>query len=119
MIQKWDYATVGLLNSYGLQYKLNGEKQNHWKDKPLHEVLHDLGDQGWELISYDGEAYIFKRPVAATGGIKTLGHTSDATHQPGHAADPQHHGVHPVDPHAHAGEAHPPSPRPVEGRPHS
>lgn len=61
-MQKWDYATIGLLNSYGLQYKLNGDKQNQWKDHPLHEVLHDMGEQGWELISYDGENYLFKRP---------------------------------------------------------
>lgn len=67
-MQKWEYATIGLINSYGLQYKFNGEKQNHWKDHPLHDVLADLGDQGWELLSFDGSNYIFKRPKAAAVG---------------------------------------------------
>jgi hypothetical protein len=88
-MMKWEYTTLGLLNAYGLQYKLNGEKQNHWKEHPLHEVLHDLGEQGWELVSFDGESYIFKRPVSGTGSIQPLGaHAAGEHHAPaaGHPA---------------------------------
>ena len=69
-MQKWEYVTLGTVNSYGLQYKLNGEKQNQWKDKNLHEVLADLGNEGWELLSYDGGNYIFKRPKISTGPMQ-------------------------------------------------
>ena len=69
-MQKWEYITIGTVNSYGLQYKMNGEKQNQWKDKHLHEVLADLGNEGWELLSFDGGSYIFKRPKTTSSPLQ-------------------------------------------------
>lgn len=62
-MQKWEYMTVSRLKSYGLTYRANGEKVSQWRDKPLHEMLQDLGKAGFELVAYDGENYIFKRPL--------------------------------------------------------
>jgi hypothetical protein len=68
MANKWEYAIVELMNSYGNQYRLNGDKVHQWKDKPMHDVLHDLGSAGWELTTFDGTQYIFKRPIHAGEG---------------------------------------------------
>ena len=64
-IQKWDYAVLGMVKSYGLNYRINGEKQGQWKDQPMHVVFQQLGKVGFELVAYDGENYIFKRPSVA------------------------------------------------------
>ena len=61
-MQKWEYVAVTLLKSYGMNYRANEEKQGQWKDKPIHVVLNDLGKAGFELVTYDGDNYIFKRP---------------------------------------------------------
>lgn len=72
-MQKWEYRTISMLNSYGMQYRMNGEKQHQWKDKQIHEILADMGHEGWEFISFDGENYIFKRGVVSQ-------HASPANH---------------------------------------
>ena len=66
-MQKWEYAVLNLLQSYGLTYRINGDKQGQWKDKPIHEVLNDIGKAGFEMVAYDGENYIFKRPRGQPG----------------------------------------------------
>lgn len=63
-MQQWDYLVLNILRSYGMNYRANNEKIGDWKDLPLHEVFIRLGKQGYELVAYDGENYIFKRPVA-------------------------------------------------------
>lgn len=60
---KWEYATLLIPKNYGLTYRVNGEKVASWKDRPLHEVLQELGRAGFELVAFDGEQYIFKRPM--------------------------------------------------------
>ena len=77
MMSKWEYATVELMNSYGLQYRYNGRKVHQWKDKAMHEVLEDLGEGGWELVTYDGEKYIFKR-LMREGAVKQLQPVTEA-----------------------------------------
>lgn len=69
---RWEYVTVTLVASYGLQYRLNGEKQAQWKDKEIFVVLNDLGRAGFEYVSFDGTQYIFKRPapVRKTGALE-------------------------------------------------
>lgn len=67
---RWEYVQIGVVNSYGIQYRANGEKQGQWKDEPFHVVLNDLGKGGFELIAYDGESYIFKRPTKNTSTLK-------------------------------------------------
>lgn len=69
-MQRWEYVTVNMLDSYGLNYRANGEKQAQWKDKALHAVLNDMGRAGYELVAYDGENYIFKRPRQQTSQLK-------------------------------------------------
>ncbi len=61
-MDKWEYALLNLLKSYGMIYRVNGEKQNQWKDEPLHRAFSDLGRAGFEFCGFDGENYIFKRP---------------------------------------------------------
>lgn len=70
MTQKWDYLVLSLVKSYGINYRVNGEKVADWKDMPLHDVFNIVGKQNFEFISYDGENYIFKRPTAA--GTKSV-----------------------------------------------
>jgi len=61
---KWDYVCVNLVRSYGMNYRRNGIKMAEWKDKPIFEVMQTLGDEGFEFAAYDGQNYIFKKPVA-------------------------------------------------------
>ena len=61
-MQKWEYMLVGVVKSYGMNYRANGEKVGDWKDLPLHDVFGKMGKAGFEFISYDGDNYIFKRP---------------------------------------------------------
>lgn len=63
-MQKWEYMLIGLVKSYGMNYRANGDKVNDWKDLPLHEVFKKVGKGGYEFCAYDGDSYIFKRPVA-------------------------------------------------------
>lgn len=64
-MQRWEYLSLTLVKSYGMNYRVNGEKVGDWKDKPVHEVFQAIGKQGFELILFDGEQYVFKRPVPA------------------------------------------------------
>ena len=64
-MQKFEYMLIGLVKSYGMNYRANGEKVNDWKDLPLNDVFNRLGKAGYEFIAYDGDNYIFKRPVAS------------------------------------------------------
>ena len=63
-MQKWEYMMIGVVKSYGMNYRANGDKVNDWKDLPLHDVFARLGKAGYEFCSYDGDNYIFKRPAA-------------------------------------------------------
>ncbi|GEM_PF-1460769 len=62
---KWDYVCVNLVRSYGMNYRRNGIKIAEWKDKPVFEMMQSLGDEGYEFAAFDGQNYIFKKPVAA------------------------------------------------------
>lgn len=78
MSTKWEYVTVSILNSYGMNYRANGEKQAQWKDKPIHDMLNDMGRSGYELVAFDGENYIFKRERSGhtTNSLKPLSTSS-------------------------------------------
>ncbi len=65
MMQRWDYLVLNILKSYGINYRVNNEKVGEWKDFLLHDVLNRLGKQGYELVTFDGENYLFKRPAAS------------------------------------------------------
>lgn len=67
-MQKFEYMLIGLVKSYGMNYRANNEKVNDWKDLPLSDVFSRLGKAGYEFIAYDGENYIFKRPIAPKKG---------------------------------------------------
>lgn len=60
---KWDYVCVNLVRSYGMNYRRNGIKMAEWKDKPVFEMMQILGDEGYEFAAYDGQNYIFKKPI--------------------------------------------------------
>ncbi len=82
---KWEYVVINLVRSYGMQYRANGEKQAQWKDQPIEVVFNDMGKASFELVVYDGENYIFKRPrppktgslEVKTGELKPLGKSED------------------------------------------
>lgn len=59
---KWDYVCVNLVRSYGMNYRRNGIKMGEWKDLQVYEMLAIMGEEGYELATYDGQNYIFKRP---------------------------------------------------------
>ena len=84
---KWEYVCVNLVRSYGMNYRRNGIKMAEWKDKPVFEMMQMLGDEGFEFTGYDGQNYIFKRPVAPaqsqTGQVQTR---PAANGQPGQPA---------------------------------
>ena len=71
---KWDYVCVNLVRSYGMNYRRNGIKMAEWKDKPVFEMMQMLGEEGYEFTGYDGQNYIFKKPInppQATGQVQT------------------------------------------------
>jgi hypothetical protein len=72
---KWDYVCVNLVRSYGMNYRRNGIKMAEWKDKPIFEVMQTLGEEGYEFSAFDGQNYIFKKPLGvpqpATGQVQT------------------------------------------------
>jgi hypothetical protein len=78
-MQKWEYLILGLIKSYGLNYRVNGEKIAEWKDMPIHDVFNKIGRQGFEFVQFDGESYVFKRPVVVT---KALGTSPNPTPPP-------------------------------------
>jgi len=69
-MQRWEYVVINVLKSYGMNWRANGDKRGEWKDQPLHFVLNEMGKAGFEMVAYDGENYIFKRP-ARTGKKQT------------------------------------------------
>jgi hypothetical protein len=69
---RWEYMTLSYNYSYGsTTYEVNGAKEVRLKNKPLHETLTLLGQQGWELVGIAGaeaKLYILKRPVFGPAG---------------------------------------------------
>lgn len=62
----WQYTALEVKRSYGIQYKVNGEARTEWKDQPIYYPLNLLGQEGWELVSFESAnemaVYILKRP---------------------------------------------------------
>jgi hypothetical protein len=62
----WQYAALEVKRAYGIQYKVNGESRQEWKDQPIYYALNLLGREGWEMISMESinefSVYILKRP---------------------------------------------------------
>lgn len=77
--QKWDYLVVNLVRSYGMNYRANGVKMAEWKDLPLHDMLARVGQQGYELVAYDGANYIFKRPAMPKNTTQPVAGSSGAS----------------------------------------
>lgn len=67
-MKKWEYMLVQVTQSYGMNYRCNGEKMGDWKDIPIHDMFIKMGRAGFEFVSFDGEQYIFKRPAAQNNG---------------------------------------------------
>lgn len=65
----WQYAALEVKRAYGIQYKVNGESRMDWKDQPIYYPLNLLGQEGWELVSFESineaAVYILKRPGTA------------------------------------------------------
>ena len=65
----WQYAALEVKRAYGIQYRVNGEARQEWKDQPIYYALNQLGREGWEMISFESinelSVYILKRPGAA------------------------------------------------------
>ncbi len=62
----WQYAALEARRSYGIQYKVNGESKPEWKDQPIFFPLNLLGQEGWELVTFESReefsTYILKKP---------------------------------------------------------
>ncbi|QPC84647.1 hypothetical protein G4Y79_09800 [Phototrophicus methaneseepsis] len=72
-MQRWDYACVQVVKSYGVKYRVNGKSISEWNDIPLFAMLQNMGNKGFEMVSIDGEMYIFKRPTPQkSNGITPL-----------------------------------------------
>ncbi len=65
----WQYAALEVKRAYGIQYRVNGEARQEWKDQPIYYALNQLGREGWEMISMESinefSVYILKRPGVA------------------------------------------------------
>ena len=65
----WQYASLEVKRAYGIQYKVNGESRMEWKDQPIYYPLNLMGQEGWELVSFESvnemAVYILKRPGVA------------------------------------------------------
>jgi hypothetical protein len=66
----WQYAALEVKRAYGIQYKVNGESRMEWKDQPIYYPLNLMGQEGWELVSFESvneaAVYILKRPGVGT-----------------------------------------------------
>lgn len=53
---RWEYLEVVFRDYGGYRPRyINGEEQKYWKKAPpIHEVLNQLGEQGWELVGVGG-----------------------------------------------------------------
>jgi hypothetical protein len=73
-MNRWEYLTLEFSKSYGVTaYVLNGEKFSKFHNLELHVALNELGKQGWEVVSIngDGNYFAFKRPlIVKTGQLK-------------------------------------------------
>src|SRR4051794_16325392 len=47
------YAALEVKRAYGIQYRVNGEARQEWKDQPIYYALNHLGRDGWEMISME------------------------------------------------------------------
>lgn len=72
-MQKWEYLILGFHSDISKgYYSIDGKILHgdfHFTDKTQNpflvfkiKILNELGDEGWELLSEDGEIHIFKRP---------------------------------------------------------
>jgi hypothetical protein len=67
----WEYLAVRatvITNAQISGVFINNEKVKDWDKRQLHELLNDLGSQGWEFVfvqKVPSEVYIFKRSVAS------------------------------------------------------
>lgn len=66
----WQYMALEVKRAYGIQYKVNGESRQDWKDQPIYYALNQLGRDGWEMIGFESvnemATYILKKPGVAT-----------------------------------------------------
>ncbi len=65
-MQKWEYLTLDSASNYGTtKFYVNGDMQPTLKNMALHDIINQLGGQGWELVGVaaekDARTYIFKR----------------------------------------------------------
>jgi hypothetical protein len=67
-MQKWEYAYV-VVDSTSRRYYFNGVVQDFGKPLAVHDVLNELGLEGWELVSsalphteMEQTLLLFKRP---------------------------------------------------------
>lgn len=65
-MSKWEYMTLDSSTNYGtVKFYINGEQQPKLKNRPLFEIINQLGWIGWELVGVtaekDDKTYIFKR----------------------------------------------------------
>lgn len=64
---KWEYLTVRATVINNAQISgvfINNQQVGEWNRKQLHELLNDLGSQGWELVfvqKVPSDVYIFKQ----------------------------------------------------------
>ncbi len=88
--EKWEYLFVHIARASGYQggswrpYQLNEQVLPNWEKGPLwHAYFQELGEQGWELVTFDeglvdnkmvgGKVAIFKR---CRGGRRESQHQS-------------------------------------------
>lgn len=74
-MQKWEYMTLESSTNYGTtKFFVNGDMQPALKNQPLHEIINQLGWQGWEMVGLttdgDQKTYIFKRHAEKPPVIK-------------------------------------------------
>ncbi|MGB1285314.1 MAG: hypothetical protein ACPG7F_02175 [Aggregatilineales bacterium] len=75
MSARWEYRLVSVLKSYGMNYRVNGQKVGDWQDIPIYEMMQKMGMHGFEFVAFDGDNYIFKRPLVVpkkTGALQSL-----------------------------------------------
>ena len=66
-MQKWEYLQLEYFYERDeRRYAMNGQFKHDWNGEPIHKVLNLLGEDGWELISFDRSAreLMFKRVKA-------------------------------------------------------
>ena len=63
-MQKWEYLEVQVVrDKVSYVQAVNGQQISYEKREEFYAYVHELGRQGWELVTVKDAWFYFKRPI--------------------------------------------------------